>query len=194
MTQTTSRGAAAAATDLLDRGHTVSVCHPDGVEACVGMSGGRCPLERGTIDAALLVRTHADPRELPLERGAWCAVARRVPLIVAGDPSGNPYGAWTAAEDDGSAVAVTVETVVALPLADLSFLATHALHQALDQLGAPDHRARVEVRRRNGGLVAELIGVVGITSGQAAMVSVRVVAAIRAADPWARRIDVTRSR
>lgn len=192
MTQTTSRGAAAAADDLRGSGHTVSVCHPDGAEACIAVSGGECPLERGTIDATLVVRTYAARDELPLERGAWCAIQRGVPLIVGGDPVGNPYGAWTAAEDDGSAVARTVETVVRLPLPGLSLIATHALHAALEGAGVPDRRARVEVRRRHGGVVADLIGVVGVTSSEAARVSVRVAGAIRAADRWVRRIDVTR--
>ena len=192
MTQTTSRGAAAAAEDLRSHGHSVSVCHPDGAETCIALSGGRCPLDRGTIDAAVLVRTHADTAELPLERGAWCAVQRGVPLVVAGDPADNPYAAWASAEDDGSEVALTVETVVGLPQPALSSVATHALHESLERAGVPDRRARVEVRRRHGGVVASIIGLTGVTSAQAARTSVRVAGAIRAADPWLRRIDVTR--
>ena len=194
MTQTISRGAAATADELRDRGHAVSVCHPDGAAACIAHSGGRCPLERGTIDAAVLIRSHATADELPLERGAWCAVQRNVPLVVGGDPADNPYGPWAAAEDDGSAISRTVETIVGLPLPALSSVATHALQESLERIGAPDHRARVEVHRRHGGLVATMIGVASVSSAQAARISVRVAGAIRAADPWARRIDVTISR
>ena len=194
MTQTTSRGAAAAAVDLQDRGHTVSVCHPEGTEACIAVSGGRCPLDRGTIDAALLVRSHADEAELPLERGAWCAIQRGVPLIVGGDPADNPYAAWAAAEDDGSAVALTVETVVAQPLPALSHVATRALHESLERAGVADGCSRVEVRRRHGGVVASIIGVDDVSSAQTARISVRIAGAIRSADPWVRRIDVIHAR
>ena len=190
MTQTTAAGAAAAAADLRAHGHHVEVCHPDGAEACVALSGGHCPLDRGTIDAAVVVRAHASPAELALERGARCAATRGVPLIVAGDPDGNPFAEWASAEEDGFDVALAVETVVGLPLPRLSSIATRALHESLERTELPNH-GRVEVRRRHGGVVAHLIGVDGLTAAQRAMVSVRGAAAIRAEDRWVRRIDVT---
>ena len=198
MTQTTAAGAAAAAADLRARGHHVEVCHPDGVEVCVALDGGHCPLDRGTIDAAVVVRSYASPGELPLERGAFCAAVRGVPLVVAGDPTDNPFAEWAAAEEDGFEVGRVVETVVGLPLRGLSALATRALRHALEHggIGIDDgadrtSHGRVEVRRRHGGVVAELIGVDDLTPAQRAMASVRVAAAIRAEDRWVRRIDVT---
>ena len=192
MTQTTAKGAAAAAAELRRHGHHVEVCHPDGAEACVALAGGHCPLDRGTIDAAVVVRPFASERELPLERGVWCAAQRGVPLVVAGQPAGNPFTAWASAEEEGSDVATTVETVAGLPNPRLSAIATHALHASLDGAGLSHANTRVEVRRRHGGVVANLIGVEGATSAQAAMASVRVAGAIRAEDRWVRRVDVTR--
>src|SRR5688572_17737305 len=101
LTQTTAVGAAAAAADLRRHGHHVEVCHPNGAEVCIALGGGRCPLDRGTVDAAVVVRSHASADELPLERGAVCAAVRGVPLIVAGDPADNPYAPWAAVEEDG---------------------------------------------------------------------------------------------
>lgn len=190
LTQTTAVGAAAAAADLRRHGHHVEVCHPDGAEVCVALSGGRCPLDLGTIDAAVVVRSYATPNELPLERGAVCAAIRGVPLIVAGDPADNPYAPWATADEEGFAVARTVETVVGLPLVGLSSVATHALHKATARAGLAAH-GRVEVRRRHGGVVAHLLGVEELTTAQRAMASVRVAAAIRAEDRWVRRIDVS---
>ena len=190
MTQTTAVGAAAAAEDLRRHGHQVSVCHPDGAEACVALTGGHCPLDRGTIDAAVVVRSYATTGELPLERGAFCAAVRGVPLVVAGDPADNPFAEWASAEEDGFEVALAVETVVGLPLRNLSSVATHALHESFERAGLPS-QGRVEVRRRHGGVVAELFGVEDLTSAQRAMASVRVAGAIRAEDRWVRRIDVS---
>ena len=159
MTQTLAVGAAAAAADLRAHGHHVEVCHPDGAESCVAARGGHCPLDRGTIDAAVVVRVHASSDELALERGARCAAVRGVPLIVAGDPADNPFAEWASAEEDGFDVALTVETVVALPLPGLTSVATRALRDWLVRTGILPHHGRVEVRRRHGGVVATLLGV-----------------------------------
>lgn len=193
MTETLTAGAAAAAADLRAHGHRVAVCHPDGTEACVRLNGGRCPLDRGTIDAVVVVRTAATSEALPLERGAWCALQHGVPLVVAGQPDDNPFAEWAAFEEEGSEVARTVETVGGLPVPVLSAIATRALHEALVNGAVPHQRTRVEVHRRHGGAVAHLLGTAGLSSARAAMASVRVAAALRAADPWLRRIDVTRS-
>jgi len=193
MTQANSTGAAAAAASLVRRGHNVVVCHPEGQEDCVALSGGRCPLDVCAIDAAVVIRSYRAPG-LPLEDGALCAARRGLPLVVGGDPFGNPFARWTSAEEEGSDVARTVETVVASPLPHLSAVATASLRAALRLRQITGTKARVEVRRRNGGLFVELIDVDELDRGGLAATSVRVAAALRAADPWVRAIDVSRRR
>ena len=191
MTETMREGAAAAAGDLVARGHRVLLCHPDGAATCVAMAGGRCPLERGGVDAAVVVHDGSSVAA-SLGRGAQCAGRRGIPLVVGGDPANDPYAEWASVEEEGSRVGRAVETVVALPLPMLTNLATRALHAGLEADGLAGRVGRVEVRRRDGGLVAELVGLdAGVTSGQLAMAAVRVAAAIRSVDAWARRIDVT---
>ena len=115
-----------------------------------------------------------------------------MPLIVAGDPADSPFAAWAATEEDGFDVTQAVETVVGLPLRTLSGVATRAVREAVERgAGERPFLGRVEVRRRHGGVVAELLGVDDLTSAQRAMASVRVAAAIRSEDRWVRRIDVT---
>ena len=189
MPQTITEGAAAAAADLQRHGHRVAVCHPDGSDACVALNGGRCPLERGTIDAAVVVRGEMDA----IERGAWCALQRNVPLVVAGQPADSPFSEWAAAEEEGCEVARTVETVVGLPMPALSRVAALALHAWLVRNDEPVTGRRVEVLRRHGALVAHLLGTAELSSSAAAIAAVRVAGALRAHDPWVRRIDVTRS-
>jgi hypothetical protein len=191
MNQTGSAGSAAAADDLVRHGHEVVTCHPDGELDCVALAGGRCPLEAFAVDAAVVVRPYAAPCALALEEGVACVARRGIPLVVAGQPDGNPFARRAAAEEEGTAVATTVETVVAAPLPHLSAVATTTLRQALATRGLTDTPARVEVRRRNGGLAVELVGVDDQPPASKAACSVRVAGALRAQDPWVRSIDVT---
>jgi len=192
MPQTTSMGAAAAAADLEAHGHRVVVCHPDGQAVCVGMAGERCPLDVNHVDAAVVIRSHASLCALPLEDGAMCAARRGIPLVVGGDPAANPFAAWTAAEEEGSRVAETVQTIVAAPSPHLSAVATHALQGALAVRSKDTTGARVEVHRRSGGLHAELLGVRDrLDRAGIAAASVRVAGALRAEDPWVRSVDVS---
>ena len=190
MIQTGSTAARAAADDLIRNGHEVAVCHPDGEAACVALSGGRCPLDTAPIDAAVVVRSMPSPCPLPLEDGVACAARRGLPLVVAGEPAGHPFTAWASAEEEGTSVAATVETVVAAPLPKLSMLATATLRHALATRGITGSAARVEVRRHHGGAFAEIIGAGDLSRSSRAACSVRVAAAVRAHDPWARNVDV----
>jgi hypothetical protein len=190
MIQTGSTAARAAADDLVRHGHGVEVCHPDGEAACVAMTGGRCPLDTAPVDAAVVVRSTPTPCPLPLEDGVACAARRGIPLVVAGEPAGHPFSDWAAAEEEGTSVAATVETVVAAPLPKLSMLATATLRHALATRGITGSSARVEVRRRHGGAFAEILGVGDLSPSSRAACGVRVAAAVRAHDPWVRNIDV----
>jgi hypothetical protein len=190
MLQTGSAGSSAAAADLARHGYEVVVCHPDGDETCVALAGGRCPLDAAPVDAAVVVRPYAADSALPLEDGVYCAARRGIPLVVAGQPAGHPFGAWASAEEEGTAVGATVDTVLASPLPRLSTIATATLRQALARRGITETPARVEVRRRHGGVAVELIGVDDLAADAKAAASVRVAGAIRAVDPWVRSIDV----
>lgn len=191
MLQTGSAGSAAAAEDLARHGYEVVVCHPDGAETCVALAGGRCPLDAAPVDAAVVVRPYAADSALPLEDGVYCAARRGIPLVVAGQPADHPYGPWASAEEEGSSVGATVATVLASPLPHLSVVATATLRRALASRGITDTPARVEVRRRHGGVAVELIGVGDLAGDAKAAASVRVAGAIRAEDTWVRSIDVT---
>lgn len=191
MPQTGSAGSAAAAADLARHGHTVVVCHPDGESACIAATGGRCPLDTHPIDAAVVVRPYTAPCPLPLEDGVACVARRGIPLVVAGQPAGNPFSAWAYAEEEGTSVGATVDTVVGSPLPHLSTVATATLRHALASRGRTDTPARVEVRRRHGGVLVELIGVEDLAKDAVAACSVRVAGAVRAEDPWVRSIDVS---
>jgi hypothetical protein len=190
MNQTGSAGAAAALADLVRHGHDVVTCHPEGDVDCVALTGGRCPLDAFAVDAAVVVRPSAAPHPLPLEDGVACAGRRGLPVVVAGEPAGHPYGRWAAAEEEGTAVGATVDTVLASPLPQLSTTATATLRHALASRGITETPARVEVHRRDGGLAVELIGVDDQDRASKAACSVRVAGALRAADPWVRSIDV----
>jgi hypothetical protein len=190
MLQTGSAGSSAAAADLARHGYEVVVCHPDGEETCVALAGGRCPLDAAPVDAAVVVRPYAADAALPLEDGVYCVARRGLPLVVAGQPAGHPFGPWASAEEEGTSVGATVDTVLASPLPHLSTVATATLRHALAQRGITDTPARVEVRRRHGGLAVELIGVDDLAPAAKAAASVRVAGALRAEDPWVRSIDV----
>ena len=80
--------------NLRAAGHDVFWCHEPGgrLFPCGGLvRGSACPLVEERIDVALTVRSKPDGRILPLEDGVACVLHCRVPLVVAGAPSGNPY-------------------------------------------------------------------------------------------------------
>ncbi len=131
--------------DHLSRaGHEVVVCHDPGSGSgawpCAGVEG-RCPVDEG-VDVTVTLRRGGEPRRAT-EDGVACSVRHRVPLVVAGDPTGHPFGRWAAAEvaGAGSQLVETVEAVGAAPSSELSALATAAARTAAAQLGldaAPD--------------------------------------------------------
>src|SRR5688572_4227949 len=78
-------------------GVRVLQCHEPGEPAfpCNALLEGRtCPLDVG-FDVVLTVRGRPLPRPAEGEMGVVCALRHRVPLVVAGMASHNPYSAWT---------------------------------------------------------------------------------------------------
>jgi hypothetical protein len=194
MPESDTAGAAATAR-LRDAGHRVVTCHATGERWCVALQGGRCPLDTEPIDIALLVRPSATTDGLPYEDGVVCAAARGIPLVVAGSPHGHPYGPWAAADDEGSDVEKTLQTVMASPMPSLSVTATAALRATLSLADVDPGSSWAPVYRRNGGLLIEIVLGDSVPADTPIEVAaVRIAGAVRAVDPWSKTIDVSRSR
>ena len=164
MTETTSPAAATVAAELAEAGHTVHRCHEEsGGTLGVAVRGAPCPVETQPIDVVVSVRPVMDD-------GIQCSVRRKIPLADGVDGVG---------------------PALAAPLLDHSAAATDALWASLRVAGVRADAASATVRRRNGGLVvrATVTPEPGRAAAQAA--SVRMAAAVREVDPWARSIDVS---
>lgn len=202
----------AAAFEALSRaGHEVVSCHEPGSDAwpCAGIEG-QCPVDDG-VDVTVTLRHGGEPRRAT-EDGVACAVRHRIPLVVAGDPTGHPFGRWAAAEVAGAGTKLveTVEAVGAAPSSELSALATAAARTAARQLGlegAPDphhpgrdvttpsgdhlepFEAEVFRQRRNFRVVVRVP--TSVSEQHATAVAERAWSAVRQALPDAATIDVT---
>ena len=87
-----------AAEALRADGTEVLQCHEPGEPAfpCNALLEGRvCPLDVG-FDVVLTVRGRPLPRPSEGEMGVVCALRNRVPLVVAGMATHNPYSPWAA--------------------------------------------------------------------------------------------------
>jgi hypothetical protein len=85
-----------AAERLRSDGVRVLQCHEPGEPAfpCNALLEGRtCPLDVG-FDVVLTVRGRPLPRPAEGEMGVICALRHRVPLVVAGMATHNPYSPW----------------------------------------------------------------------------------------------------
>ena len=99
-----ARAAERAIALLAGAGHEVVRCHEPGLPAfpCNAlMPDGGCPIERGGVDVAVVVRSHPWPRPSTLEDGAVCAIRRGVPLVVAGRTILDPYERWASVVTNG---------------------------------------------------------------------------------------------
>ena len=191
MPETRSDAALNAKRVLSRAGHAVETCAPDAKSRCVALRGGRCPLEVSPVDMVVLVRAVASPDRLPGEEGVLCGARRRIPVVVAGAGAAHPYADIATVDDETDDVLTTVEMVGGLPLADHTVAASAALHTCLAQRGVA-LRGRARVYRRDGRLAAELHFDGDIRDrGVVTAVAVRVVAALRAIDPWASGVDVS---
>ncbi len=179
---------------LTASGHEVVRCHAAGEAAfpCVGIdSGGACPLDDGGVDVALTVRRHARSVPTPHEDGVACAIRNRVPLVVTGETSLNPYerlGAIVASEGD-------LENVLAEAVRDArpdhSEVALGALLASLRANDQPTATANARVWRARTGLHAVLEVAESVPQRVRDMAAVRVTSALRAYDRFAAQIDVS---
>jgi hypothetical protein len=88
----------AAAAALEDAGHRVHRCYDKGAKGfpCRGiLDPAACPLE-SSIDVALVVRRHINPRPTRLEDGVRCAIRAGVPIVEDGTEVLDPYTPWIA--------------------------------------------------------------------------------------------------
>jgi hypothetical protein len=110
------RGAARKAEAALTAaGHRVHRCHEVGDRGfpCLGLTEpAGCPLDR-SIDVALVVRSHVDPKPTPLEDGVSCAIRAGVPLVEDGPDLYDPYGSWLADRVDEQGVVAAVHRAAA---------------------------------------------------------------------------------
>lgn len=174
-------------------GHEVVRCHESGAPAfpCAGMPGGAgCPIDGGRIDVALNIRHFSDPPTVA-EDGVRCALRNHLPLVVAGTAGQAPWaGMATVVEPDPERVVTAVEEAELAPLRRHSEAASRELTVAMERLGIEQAGGEVLVRRRDGGLRAQLRPAVVLTPRQAHAVGVRVAAALRAVDDQSIGVDV----
>ncbi len=173
-------------------GHQVMRCRdPEDAQGfpCVGLAVGRCPLEDGSVDVALTVRGASHPRPTALEDGITCALRRRIPVVVAGRTTPNPFAAFGAVVADHDVVG-TCERTAAARRSDYEAIAAKALGWTLRYRDLPLETAHATVRRGGDGLRVTLHVPAETPKIVRDMAAVRVVGALRAFDTTARRIDI----
>jgi len=188
------RGAATVAChELEDAGHTVRVCHEPGCGAfpCNALRDGEsCPLSGEPIDVALDIRRKPRSQPTALEDGVACAIREHVPLVVAGPAVFSPYAEYaTETRADTFDVVTACERAAEAPLARHTAAAQDALAWTLERRSLPVD-ARVSVYRRKGALFVSVATGSDLDRATKNMVAVRITAALRAFDRYARGIDV----
>jgi len=166
-------------------GHRVHGCHADETSTvdCVATVVGGCPLDRARIDVVVSTRPSC---RVVTDEGLLCAARRQLPVVRrSGD------GRWVSpvAPMGGDELAPLVEFVAGSPLPDHSEVATQAMRTTLGRLGVDAGHAYVVVRRRAGGLTAELADLDCSSDAEGAAVRA-VLRALRAMDHWAGSIDI----
>lgn len=172
--------------------HEVATCteRDEPVFPCKAFTG-RCPLDEGYLDAAVLVRNHAWPRPTAFDRGATCAVRQKIPVVMTGINVLNPYEEWTdAAVTRSDDLVATIEGVMEAPRVEHSNVATETLRNSLEISGLDPGDARATVHRRDGWLRVELEALPEIPRLKQQNVARRVISALRGLDRYARGIDV----
>jgi len=184
--------AALAADELRTAGHSVLTCHEAEHPAfpCRGIvDPARCPLRSHAVDVALLVRSGGDALPNAREEGARCALAQRVPLVVAGDPVLDPYDTYaTRTLGRTHDVVNACELAATGPIEALGRRATEVLRAVCGETAVPEPRA--EVTRRDGRLRVRGLDTDVMTKDQRSRAAVRIAMALREIDPFAGGIDV----
>lgn len=189
------RGAAEAAIDELTKaGHAVLRCHEPGAPAfpCHGLADDpSCPLRTTTVDVALTVRSRPRSQPAPQEDGVSCALARHVPLVVAGPSVMNPFNGFAAEVlDRTDDVTAACERAAVAPLPRHGDRAAGALAAVLDVHEITGCTPAITVTRQGGRLVAVVTGAGDLDHTVKSIGSVRIVAALRQFDTDATGIDV----
>jgi len=185
-------GAADHAIELLEAaGHRVLRCHErgDAPFPCAALgSNSTCPLHHPGVDVAVTVRQHPRSRPSLLEDGIACALRARVPVVVSGEVLLNPYEELGAEIVEGEHVVGGTERIAVAPSPNHSAIATDALRRATHS-----HTGEViaSVRRSRSGLHVELEALPTVDQAAVKQAVPRVIAALRAYDRDAPRIDVT---
>lgn len=186
------RAAAIAMVQLEALGHQIKRCHaPEETQGfpCIGLATGHCPLEDREVDVVLTVRGASHPSPTPLEGGVACALRRRIPVVVAGHTTPNPFASFDVVVAEGDLVG-TCERTAAARRRDHEAVASKALDWTLRYRDLPIDTAHAAVRRGGDGLHVTLYMPAETPKIVRHMAAVRVTGALRAFDPFARRIDI----
>jgi hypothetical protein len=192
---TSERGAADLAIDeLTEAGHDVARCTADGEPSfpCAALiDDARCPLlEQPPVDVVLDVRPRPRAQPAPGEAGVTCALQHHVPLVVAGATVFNPFESWaTEVVPTTFDIAGACERAARAPLPRHSDAATRALLTTLGTHGVHG-RAHASVFRHAGRLTVQVASPSALEPGIQNIASVRILAALRALDPFAAGVDV----
>jgi hypothetical protein len=185
----TSGAAEAVAAELEAHGHTVRTCATGAKRVpCAALGGEDCPLDLYPIDVA--VRVGSAAADDHLGEGELCATRRRIPLVLV-DDDGGPLQRWAAAAVPAAEVAKAVTVVRDQPLPGHSAEARRVARAHLRQQGRDASMVDVAVRRRNGGLLIDLVVDGSLPPHECERLAVHTAQAVRGADRWARGIDVS---
>jgi hypothetical protein len=162
-------------------GHHVLRCHDP----------GRCPLEHDEIDVVLTVRARATAQPTALEDGVTCALRRRVPVVMAGRTSPDPFTPFPVTVAGLGTIVETCERAATGPQLGHERVALDALEQTLSLAGIPTDTASASVRRSGSGLRIVLHVPGDAPQKVRDVAAVRVVGALREYDQHAPRIEIS---
>jgi len=194
--ESTAHASDVAVAELVQAGHAVVRCSEPGEPSfpCAALvEGKQCPLRsQPPVDVVLDVRKHPRSQPAPGESGVSCAIQRHVPVVVAGSATLNPFEPWST-ETLGRTYDVVDACVRAAsqPLRQHSAVASSAVRDFLDRHDLRHLAARVAVVRRHAALEVQVHTTDVLPHDVKSMLSVRIIAALRALDPDAPGIDVT---
>ncbi|MBI2710397.1 MAG: hypothetical protein HYX34_11985 [Actinobacteria bacterium] len=139
----------AVAAGLVDTGHTLVRCHPQGAAAfpCVALQAARvCPLDTGDVDVTVTVRNPGASAVSAGEAGVTCSMRRGVPVVAVGDPHDAFSGLATRA-GPGEDVAAVCGRAVAAANDRLTVPVRREVDHMLESAGLAGTESRVEVFR-----------------------------------------------
>jgi hypothetical protein len=208
MIEDKSPAASATSGALRGAGIEVVCCRKvdDGL-ACRALYGEACPLEGGTVDAVVAVRSWddfittngANRSEIPSlgEEGIVCGIRKHIPLVMVcdtGDPWGGPFDQWIEESCVHEEVADTIRDLVQTPSDTHSKVATEAMASLMELMGI-DGNPRASVVRSDGRLSVRARipsrASTSIATEVRDALSVKVHDALHAFDPWVKTIDVS---